>query len=140
MTRIAVIVAMVSALCFGMTVGFAGGVLFAHHHFDVGRFGERGFRRGPPGEPMARALVPHLRRLLDLTPEQADAVRDEIERSRADFAQVRDSLHAHIERHLTDAQRARWRKIAEEEHPGEPRGRGPHDLRAEPGREGDVPR
>lgn len=141
MTRMAVIVAMVSALCFGMTIGFAGGLLFAHHRFDIGRpFGERGFRRGPPGEPAARALVPHLRRMLDLTPDQSDAIRDEIEKTRADFAQVRDSLHARIERHLTPEQRERWRRIADEEHPGEPRGRSPHDLRAEPGREGDVSR
>lgn len=140
MTRVAVIVAMVSALCFGMTVGFAGGVLFARHHFDMGpRLGGREFRRGPPGVPSARTIVPHLRRLLDLSPQQADDVRDEIEKTRADFEQVRDSLRARIERHLTPAQADRWRKVVEEEHPGEPRGRGPHD-RAEPGREGDVPR
>jgi len=138
-TRIAVIVAMVSALCFGMTIGFAGGVLFAHHHFDMTpRFGGREYRRGPGG-PTARLVVPYLRHRLDLTPQQADDIRDEIERTRADFAQVRDSLHARIERHLTPVQRDRWRKMAEEEHPGEPRGRGPHELRAEPG-EGDSSR
>jgi hypothetical protein len=140
MTRATVIVAMVSALCFGAAIGFAGGVLFSHHALGTyphmaGR-GPRGERRGPPGDPSPRSIVPHLVRMLDLTPQQADAIRKEVEGTRADFAQVRDSLHARIERHLTPAQRDRWREMLKERPPGDPRGRGPH-FRAEPGMEGE---
>jgi len=144
MTRVTVIVAMVSALCIGAAMGFAGGVLFSHHALDMPpHMGGRGFRmerRGPPGEPSPRLIVPHLVRMLDLTPEQADAIRNEVEASRADFAQVRDSLHARIERHLTPVQRDRWREMVREHPPGEPRGRDPRTSRAEPGKEGDQSR
>jgi len=144
MTRVTVIVAMVSALCIGAAMGFAGGVLFSHHAMDMSpHMGGRGFRferRGPPGEPSPRSIVPHLVRMLDLTPAQADAIRAEVEASRSDFAQVRDSLHARIERHLTPAQRDRWREMLREHPPGEPRGRDPHTFRAEPGKEGDQSR
>ena len=109
--RATLIVAMISALCLGSALGFAGGVLFSHHAMGLERpfppHGERFGRRGPPGEPSSRYIVPHLVRTLDLTPEQADAIRGEVESTRADFAQVRDSLHARIERHLTPAQRDR---------------------------------
>ena len=144
MTRTTVIVAMISALCLGTALGFAGGVLFSHHAMagfaHMGGHGFRGERRGPPGEPSSRFIVPHLVRMLDLTPEQADAVRKEVEATRADFAQVRDSLHARIERHLTPAQVDKWREMLKEGPPGEPRGRDPRHNRAEPGKEGEQSR
>jgi hypothetical protein len=149
MNRATVIVAMLSTLCLGTAMGFAGGVLFSHHALGTGpRFEGRGARfgprRGPPGEPSPRSIVPHLTRMLDLSPEQADAIRGEVEASRADFAGVRDSLHARIERHLTPAQRDRWRDMVRERShdvsPGGPRGRGPRNFRAEPGHEGDPSR
>src|SRR5262245_48350068 len=137
MTRVAVIVATVSALFLGMSMGCAGGLLFSHFHAGLHpRFVTRGFRgdrRGPPGIPSPPLIVPHLVRMLDLTPAQADAIRDEIEASRSQFAAVRDSLHERIERHLTAAQRQRWRDMVVERYPGETRGRAPH-------REGDEPR
>jgi hypothetical protein len=151
MTRAALVLAVVSALCMGMAFGFVGGVVFSRHvlhggsgfarmferHFDHGgRFGMQ--RRG--GLPSPRTIVPRLQRMLDLTPAQADAIRGEIERTRGDFAQVRDSLHARIERHLTPAQRDRWREMVKEGPPGEPRGRDPRHDRAEPGKEGDESR
>jgi hypothetical protein len=142
MTRAAVILAMVSALCLGTSIGFAVGLLFAHHHMELWpRYAMHGFhgeRHGPPGEPSPRAIIPRLTGMLDLSPQQADAIRGEVEASRTEFAQVRDSLHARIERHLTPAQRDRWRTIVRERHPGEPRGRDPHTNRAEPGREGEL--
>ena len=144
MTRAAVLVAVISALCIGSALGFAGGVLFSHHAMAeyprMGGHGFRGegFRRGPPGEPSSRFIVPHLQRMLNLTPEQADAIGKEVEATRTDFAQVRDSLHARIERHLTAAQRDRWHEMLKEHPPGEPRGRDPH--RAEPGKEGEESR
>ena len=144
MNRATVIVAVISALCLGSALGFAGGVLFSHHLMaPFPPMGGRGSheRRGPPGEPSARFIVPHLERMLDLTPEQAEAIRTEVESTRADFAEVRDSLHARIERHLTPAQRDRWREMVREGPPGEPRGRDPRrPHRAEPGMEGEEPR
>ena len=147
MTRTTVIVALISALCLGSALGFAGGVLFSHHVIaEFPRMAGRGFRggmerRGPPGEPSPRFIVPHLQRMLDLTPDQAEAIRTEVESTRADFAEVRDSLHARIERHLTPAQRDRWRQMVKEGPPGEPRGRDPrHPHRAEPGMEGEESR
>lgn len=151
MTRAAIIVAMVSALCLGVSLGFMGGVMFSRHALLGGRSPDMGFGRhsgrmfhhgptGPPGTPSPRMLVPRLQRLLDLTPEQADAIRGEIERSRGDFAQVRDSLHARIERHLTPPQRERWRSFERERNPGDPGGFDPHNLRAPPGREGEHSR
>ena len=144
MSRMTVIVAMISALCLGTALGFACGVLFSHHAMGMyPRPGGREFRmerRGPPGEPSPRYIVPHLVRMLDLTPEQADAIRKEVEATREDFAQVRDSLHARIERHLTPAQRDRWREMVKEGPPGEPRGRDPRHDRAEPGKEGEESR
>jgi len=141
MTRVTLIVAMISALCLGSALGFAAGVVFSHHAMGLERHfeprGERFGRRGPPGEPSARIIVPHLVRMLDLTPEQASAIRGEVEATRTDFAQVRDSLHARIERHLTPAQRDRWREMVEERPPGAPRGHDPHGFRAEPGKEGE---
>jgi len=153
MTRTTVIVALISTLCIGSALGFAGGVLFSHHAMaedpaalGAPRMGGRGFRggmerRGPPGEPSPRFIVPHLQRMLDLTPDQAEAIRTEVESTRADFAEVRDSLHARIERHLTPAQRDRWRQMVKEGPSGEPRGRDPrHPHRAEPGMEGEESR
>ena len=141
MTRMTLIVAMVSALCLGSALGFAAGVVFSHHAMGLGRHfeprGERFGRRGPPGEPSARIIVPHLVRMLDLTPEQASAIRGEVEATRTDFAQVRDSLHARIERHLTAPQRERWRSMERERNPGGPGGLDPRNPRAAPGREGE---
>ena len=130
MTRLAVILAVVSALCLGVAAGFLGGVVVSHHLMGggspflpgsgFGRHGPRMMREGPGGPggmPSPRAATAHLQRVLDLTPAQADAIRDEIERTRGNFAQVRDSLHARIERHLTPAQRERWRSMVRERHP-----------------------
>ncbi len=148
MNRAAIILAVVSALCLGASLGFMGGVVFSRHHLmssglhSGGRM-HRMLRRGPGGEhgiPAPHILVPRLQKLLGLTPAQASAIRGEIERTRGDFAGVRDSLHARIERHLTPDQREQWRVVVTERIHGEPRGRGPRSLRAEPGREGDTTR
>ena len=61
MTRAAVILAAGSALCIGISIGFAVGLLFAHHHWSSDpACAMRGFRAvvaGPPGEPSARASI-----------------------------------------------------------------------------------
>jgi hypothetical protein len=151
-TRLAVILATISALCLGLALGFMGGVMFSRHVLLGGSreragFGfehrfPHGFRRGsgPGGMPSPRMMVAHLQRLLELSPAQADSISAEIERSRGDFAQVRDSLHARIERHLTPQQRERWRSAMREWNPDGPRGPDPRTLRAEPGREGERSR
>lgn len=152
MTRLAVILATISALCLGLALGFMGGVMFSRHVLLDGshahaRFGfehrfPHPFHRGggPGGMPSPRMMVAHLQRLLELSPAQADSISAEIERSRGDFAQVRDSLHARIERHLTPQQRERWRSAVKEWNPDERRGPDPRTLRAEPGREGERSR
>ena len=128
MTKAAVILAVVSALCMGAALGFMVGVLTSRHFLAGGPPLPHSFMRhlprmfhdglhGPAGMPSARAATEHLQRLLDLTPAQADAVRAEIERTRDDFAQVRDSLHARIERHLTAQQRERWLRVVRERRP-----------------------
>lgn len=144
MNRTAVILAVVSALCLGAAFGFTGGMVFSHHFLmrHGGGMGS-GWPEGPPwaerhrppgfrGIPSPRAILPHLRRMLDLTPAQADAIRSEIERTRGDFDTVRDSLHARIERHLTPEQRDRFRRIALR-HDDDPRGFDPRTYRAIPG-------
>lgn len=144
MSRPALILALVSALCLGTAFGFMGGVVFSkvwiERHDDSER-GKRKMRRGGFGErgvPSARHLLPRLERMLGLTPAQAEAIRIEIDGTRGEFAKVRDSLHARIERHLTPDQRARWTTTMRERNPGEPRGRDPRTFRADPGREGDT--
>jgi hypothetical protein len=139
MSRAAIVLAVVSALCLGVALGFMGGVMFSHHMMRRGpaEFGLHGGRMAPPGPrgmPSPRMILPRLKRLLDLTPRQSDAIRAEIERSRGDFGSVRDSLRARIERHLTPEQRERWRRATREHDPG---GFAPHHLPGEPGREGE---
>lgn len=146
MNRAAVILAVVSALCLGAAFGFMGGVMFSHHMLRNGHlpmFPGPGMHEGPPwgmrhgpgmrGMPSPRAILPHLRRMLDLTPAQADAIRAEIERTRGDFDTVRDSLHARIERHLTPEQRERFRRMRPGTDDVPPGGFAPRSRRAEPG-------
>ncbi len=144
MNRGTLILALVSALCLGGALGFMSGVVFTRHHFrDDHGHGRRIERRGGFGErgvPSPRRLVPHLQRLLDLSPQQAEAIRVEIESTRGEFAKVRDSMHVRIARHLTPEQRARWIEVMKEGRPGDTRGRDPRTFRGEPGREGDSTR
>lgn len=133
MTRAAVIMAVVSALCLGVSLGFMGGVVMSRRLLQGGPQGPLGLgpeRRLPhvlpPGEPehagmpSSRKIMKHLERLLDLSPEQADVIRGEIERTRGEFAQVRDSLHTRVERHLTAQQRQHWLAAVREQKPDEP--------------------
>lgn len=146
MNRAPVILALVSALFLGASLGFMGGVMFTKHHFAGGgpRAMWRTHARGAPGErgsvrSMAspRVILPWLKRALQLTPEQEKAIRAEIERSRADLEGVHDSLHTRIARHLTPEQRERFDRVVRERFPGDHRGRRPHSNRFEPGEEGD---
>jgi len=146
--RAAVILAVVSAMFLGISLGFMGGVMFSHHTFNLG--GARGVwqlhspgRGGPrgPGDihslPSTRVILPWLERTLDLTPAQVEAIRGEITKSRAELDGVHDSLHVRIARHLTPEQRERFDRVVKERFPGEHRGRRPHSPRTEPGEEGD---
>lgn len=144
MNRPVLVLALVSALFLGIALGLMGGVLFANHQLgrgprfalrmrEPGRAGPAGMRMMPP----PRVLMPWLRRALDLRPDQEAAILAEAESSRAELRLVHDSLHARITRHLTPAQRARFDRLVRERFPGDPRGRGPHHFRAEPGGEGD---
>ena len=149
MTRSALVLAMVSALFLGGSVGFMSGVVYSRHHLMLARDAEwrgRGDpRRGPGRHPGLRELLPRLQERLGLSPDQANAIRGEIEHSRSDFDQVRDSLHARIERHLTPEQRGRWLELVKDRHSGQLRGSGPDPTQPNPGndkspREGETPR
>ena len=151
MSRWAVVLAVVSALFLGMALGFMGGVVFSGHFFERG--GPRVFWRhhgpgprvpggpGGPGElgmmPPARVILPWLRRELDLTPQQVEAIRGEIQASRRELSGVHDSLHVRVARHLTPEQRRRFVELVKRQFPGDHRGRGPHTIRILTGEEGD---
>jgi hypothetical protein len=139
------ILAVVSALFLGASLGFMGGVVFTKHHFSGGPQRQvmrvRGHGRGAPGEmrvmPSARVLLPWLERELDLSAKQVDAIRTEIDRSRSDMESVHDSLHTRVARHLTPKQRERFETMLKQRFPGDHRGRGPRGIRPGPGQEGD---
>ncbi len=143
MNRPALVLALVSALFLGASLGFMGGVLFANQHFGGPRIVRRLHdpRRGGPPDvrmmPSPRVILPWLRRELDLSDVQVEAIRGEIVRSRDELASVHDSVHTRIARHLTPEQRERFRRLMSERFPGEHRGRRPRSLRAAPGSEGD---
>lgn len=142
MSRGPVFLAVVSALFLGASLGFMGGVMFTNHHFVGGgpRMMGRMHGRGPGDMrvmPSPRVILPWLERTLDLTPQQVEAIRAEIAKSRDDLTSVHDSLHVRIARHLTPEQRERFNRVVKERFPGEHRGRDPHSLRFEPGAEGD---
>jgi len=148
MNRGPVILAVVSALFLGASLGFMSGVMFSHHAFNLGGLRGAWHQRGPgrdgprgPGDmhsmPSTRVILPWLERELDLTDAQVEAIRGEIKKSRADLEGVHDSLHVRIARHLTPAQRERFDRVVKERFPGEHRGRRPHGLRTEPGEEGE---
>ena len=145
MSRGPIILAVVSALFLGASLGFMGGVMFSSHHFMGGgsRMMERMHGRGPggPGDgramPSPRVILPWLQRTLDLTPDQVQAIRAEIAKSRDELTGVHDSLHVRIARHLTPEQRERFDRLVKDRFPGDHRGQGPHTLRFGPGEEGD---
>ena len=147
MTRAPLILALVSALFLGASLGFMGGVMFTSHHFGARgtyakmRVREHGRERGGPGSMRVmtspRVILPWLERELDLSPAQLEAIRAEIDRSRTDLKSVHDSLHVRVARHLTPAQRERFEKMLKERFPGDHRGRGPRGFRPGPGPEGE---
>ena len=137
MTRPAMILAAVSVLCVGLALGFMGGVLFSRHVVQDLAHGHDGYGwHHGHGRPSPHAIADRLQRMLELTPEQASAIRDEIEHSRGDFDRVRDSLHARIERHLTAPQIERWHELEKERDGRDSRGSDPRSPGAEPGKEG----
>jgi len=143
--RPVLVIAMLSALCLGAALGFMGGVLFSTRHLAVGfghpPFGMRGMRDGGPRGmaplPPTRVVLPWLQRRLDLRPEQVEAIRAEIARSRDELGAVHDSVHARIERHLDAPQRERFRRLLAERFPGDHRGRGSRFMRDVPEPEGE---
>ena len=147
MTRAPLILALVSVLFLGASLGFMGGVMFTSHHFGGRgqhvkmRAREFGRERGGVGSmramPSSRVILPWLERELDLSSAQVEAIRAEIDRSRADLKSVHDSLHVRMARHLTPSQRERFEKMVKERFPGEHRGRGPRGFRPGSGPEGE---
>jgi len=162
MNRGVIALAVASALCMGLALGFLGGVFFSRHLILHGEGGwappsfemrmprgargpdgmPRGERGGDPMGPLgsrpgARMALRHLQRVLDLTPAQSDAIRAEFERSADRMGSERDSLHARISSHLTPAQRDRFDRMLRDRFPGMIHGLGARPDRAVPGREGE---
>jgi len=83
-----------------------GGFVSAHwvaHHVA-------GAHRGP-GRGGPRAMLHHLEKRLDFTPDQSKQIETILERQRGRMDALRDSTHAEIERVLTPEQRARFREL-----------------------------
>jgi hypothetical protein len=112
-SRGALVVAMLSALLFGATVGLIGGVAFSH--LMHGHGGQREFfrmgMRGHRPMPMPGLMMQHLERELKLTDPQHHAIESVLERSRTEFEAVRESTHARIDRVLTPEQTERWHQM-----------------------------
>jgi len=144
MSRPVLILAVVSAMFTGIALGFIGGVFFSHHMVMRGQIGwpmrmhNPRMMHGPGGNfmtpPPARMVMPQLKRYLDLTPAQVQAIRSELESSSDHMASERDSLRTRIARHLTPAQRERFDRMLMNRHPGDFRG-----LHARPDRDGPGP-
>jgi hypothetical protein len=112
-SRGALMVAMLSALLFGATVGLLGGVAFAHLMHGRGPHREA-FHRGPWGRramPMPGLIMLHLERELNLTDPQHRAIESVLDKSRTEFEAVRESTHARIDRVLTPEQLERWHQM-----------------------------
>lgn len=145
MTRGPIILALVSALFLGASLGFMGGVMFTSHHVSGGmrremRVHEFGRGRGSSSMraiPSTRVILPWMEHEFGLSAAQVEAIRAEIDRSRTDLKSVHDSLHVRIARHLTPQQRERFLKMVQERFPGDHRGRGPRGFRPGSGPEGD---
>lgn len=163
MNRGVIALAVGSALCMGLALGFLGGVFFSRQMLlhGEGGWGPRRIERrvvfrgpeagpdGPRGErpampdkpagarPAPRMALRHLQRVLDLTPAQSDAIRAEFERTADRMGSERDSLHARISSHLTPAQRDRFDRMLRDRFPGMIHGLGARPDRAVPGRGGE---
>ena len=161
MNRGVIVLAVASALCMGLALGFLGGVFFSHRILMHGGEGRMRIERRillrdggpedapppPPGErPFVHLALRRLERTLDLTPAQTDAIRAEFERTSDRMDGERDSLRvriaSHLTRvriasHLTPAQRERFDRLMRERFPRMFHGLDAHPDRAVPGREGE---
>lgn len=147
MNRTAIVVALVAAFLIGASLGLVGGVAFtlAQHRGQAPPWAD-GPRRGDPGErswrdrrpPRGAAVLPRLRRTLELTDEQAALIEPLVLEAHRAMSATRDSLRVRIEKVLTPGQRERWRRL-EARHgvPGQPRGPLDRAHRAQPGEEGE---
>jgi hypothetical protein len=166
MSRKAIIISLLAMFLSGAAFGVMGGILFAHHMHERmmgmgGGPGGPGGRHigmryawgfgGPDdenrggirivhrqgGEPLEDVL-PHLTRMLELTPEQVARIEPKVRDTRGQFAAVRESLHSRIESELTPEQIERWRELRRHmPNPGEPRGPWRRANGATPGPEGE---
>ena len=110
-SRGGLIIAMLSALLFGATVGLLGGVAFTRCVLD--RPGAGAFARpwGRRPTPMPGLLMLRLERELKLSDAQRHQIQDLLDHARTDFGAVRDSTHARLERILTPEQQTRWHQL-----------------------------
>jgi Spy/CpxP family protein refolding chaperone len=111
-SRGGLIIAMLSALLFGATVGLLGGVAFTRCVLDQ-PMGAHGIGRpwGRRPMPMPGLLMLRLERELKLTDAQRHQIQDVLDHARSDFGALRDSTHARLERVLTPEQQTRWHQL-----------------------------
>ena len=125
MNRFAIIILTIAASILGASLGVLGGV-YAEHHLRGGPRGSwlhPGF--GPGSRPPIRQLLPHLGRMLELTPEQMKRIEPKVLASQKEFEAARESLRSRIEAELTPEQRTRFHAMERERirrrtFPGEP--------------------
>jgi hypothetical protein len=140
MNRTAIVMLTLAAVVLGASLGVLGGV-FAEHRLHGGPrppWMHGGFGPGP--HPPIRMMLPHLARVLDLTPDQVKRIEAKVLVSQKEFETARESLRSRIEVELTSEQRSRWRLIERERRrtfPGEPGGEPGHPDRPEAGDQGE---
>lgn len=112
------IIATTAAFIVGCSVGLMGGILLTHFggprwHGEPrpGGRGARFERRIGPGPP--EGMLPMMERELALTPEQHERIVRLIDRTRAQHAAARESMHVWIGRELTPEQGERWKAMEE---------------------------
>lgn len=113
-TKNTILAVVVLVLTFG--AGLVGGAA-AHHIVSM--------RRPGPPPPLARAIVRHLDRRLELSDAQRAQIEAILARSHDRMRAQIDATNAEIERVLTPEQRAKFRKMRMRLH-------GPHGRRARP--------
>jgi len=112
-SRSALVIAVLSALLLGATLGLVGGVAFSSYMHGRGLYREFA-HRGPWGRrpmPMPGLIMQHLERELKLNESQHRAIETLLDQSRTEFQAVRESTHARIDRVLTPEQLEHWHQM-----------------------------
>jgi len=110
-SRGGLIIAMLSALLFGATVGLLGGVAFTRCVLDRPGAGAFAGSWGRRPAPMPGLLMLRLERELKLSDAQRHQIQEVLDHARSEFGAARDSTRARLERVLTPEQQTRWHQM-----------------------------